>query len=182
MMDVVLLRRSRRRGTAIPATVSLVVTTGATGAHDARHGTIPLLEPTGKSTGFHVILRDELEAERRDVFFRHAFVLAEVHGFEGGVELGCGCQAGARNRIVVYVDVLERAIYLAPVLVHRETGTFQRDVMLVPLVAEHLGLALLHVPLVGESFEVLGVSAEGGGFLCEGVGEDGGNACVGGVV
>src|SRR5712692_703025 len=50
--------------------------------------------------------RDELEAKCR--FILLILVAArDVHGFESGVELGTGGERGARDGIVVDVDVLE---------------------------------------------------------------------------
>ena len=84
---------------------------------------------------------DELEAESRRVV-AVLFLAVEFEGFEGGVEF-VGGERGTRHGVLVDVDVLEgiRDFFVA---VHGEAGAVEPEMVFVPLVAEHFGLALFH--------------------------------------
>jgi hypothetical protein len=101
-------------------------------------------------------LGDELEAEGGDGVVA-LLVLGrarDAHGLEGGVELGRR-HGRARDGVVVHVDVLERARARLRVLVDRQARALERSVLVVPLVTQHLGLALPDGPLVGGAVGVM---------------------------
>ena len=83
----------------------------------------------------------ELEAERRDIvsFF---FFGVEFQRLEGGVEF-VGGEGRARDGVFVDVDVFE-GVNGFGVAVHGEGGAVEAAVVLVPFVAKHFRLALLH--------------------------------------
>ena len=102
-------------------------------------------------------------------------VLAEEGALEGGAELGRGGEARAGDGELVDVDHLER---LALVLVDRETGAFERAVVILPLVTEEAcGFALAHPAGVLHVFELERGDERLGAVLAHGSGADGG--CLG---
>ena len=70
------------------------------------------------------------------------FLPAQLERLEGGVDFR-RVERRAGDGVVVDVDALE-GVHGVLVLVHGETGTVEAEVVLVPFVAEHFGLSLLH--------------------------------------
>jgi len=105
------------------------------------HGAFPLPQ-------FHALVDgsgNELESKSGLVFL----VLTasrDIHRLEGCIELRARSERRAGNGIVVYIYVLE-SLECVGIFVHSKASAFQGEVMLVPFMAEHLGLALLHPAL-----------------------------------